>query len=151
LKSPLAYFRGFQIASGVGLKMPPLQEAVLRRYFYKDRLAKIAEAEAISQAMISTATKDGNAADKAFRRLKGILFPELAEETEDFATKSKPIMDAWRTRVWSLEPVKVGKKGIGAIARIHKLADVIDEIRKIKPIPKEMRRPNPYKQMARKV
>jgi len=145
LKSPLAYYRGFQIASGVGLNVPPLKDIVLRRYFYKERLARAAEVESLAQAMIATATKDGKAADKAFRKFKAILFPELADEVEDFASKAKPVMEAWRDRVWSLQPVKVGKKGMGVIARIHKIADVADQIRRIQSIPKGDRRPNPRK------
>lgn len=145
MKSPLAYYRGFQIASGVGLDLPPLKDVVLRRYFYKERLARAAEVEALSQAMIATATREGKAADKAFRKFKAVLFPELAEEVEDFAVKAKPIMEAWRDRVWSLEPVRVGKKGMGVVARIHRLSDVADQIKKIRAIPKQERRPNPNK------
>ncbi len=52
LKTPLALFRGFQLASGVGAKINGIHQAVLENYFEHDRLSKLYQARLLTAAIL---------------------------------------------------------------------------------------------------
>ena len=119
MTTPLAYLRGFQLASGVGLRPGPLQEAVLSNFFRRDRLSKLYEARMIAAAVLG----DKKAASESLTEISEVLFPEMEQKRQDFRKTALRQMEGWRNKVIEITAQK------GALSAVSKdIRDVAADI-----------------------
>lgn len=112
MKSPLAFFRGFQLASGANLAAPSLQQVVLKRYFYKDRLVRLHE----TQVLLESLAGSKNVAS-TFKELMGHLFPEMDVSKDDFRARALKDMEGWKGKVFEISGRGVKMKDLASVAK----------------------------------
>ena len=110
MKTPLALFRGFQLSSGVPLKLPVLQEVVLKNYFKNQRLIQLNSSQLLVHAILQS---DGKKISGMMNGLAQLLFPEMEASKEDFREKAEKLMKGWRNTV-----ILIDQKGNATIKGI---------------------------------
>lgn len=123
MKTPLAYFRGFQLASGADLKAPSLQQRVMENYFFKERLVRIHETKVLVAAMAG-----GKDIGPYYQTLMNHLFPEQGKPKEDFRLGAQRQMDMIRSKVFEISM----KDGIRSVTmRDIRDKDVAQEVQNL--------------------
>lgn len=119
MKSPLALFRGFQLASGVEPdRVPPLREAVLRSYHNKERMARLYETELV----MASARGNTQVIHEVLPAYMEMLFPEMEQRQGDFRKEAAAQMQGWSDKVIEIQ---------GGTARIRKSEDVSEDLMKL--------------------
>jgi hypothetical protein len=119
LKTPLAYFRGFQLASGVepgGRALSAvLREAALLDYFRRQRLAQVYQ----TRVMVAAIRNNDNLMREAFQSYSEALFPEIGDQRDAFRDRASREMKQWRNKVIVLQ---------GGSAKIRNVDEVAGEL-----------------------
>lgn len=97
-----------------------LKDAVIDRYFWNDRQARLWQARAMALA----AAGNAEGAGKALRSMAEALMPEIGKDREDFRTTAGNVMSAWRDRVFAIERDLDGAPRVSA----HKSKSVEKEL-----------------------
>ena len=127
MKTPLALFRGFQLASGVGTKANRIQQAVLENYFESDRLSKLYQARLLTAAVLGNKEE----VQKTLKNLAEVLFPEIGQKREDFRDSALKVMEKWRTKVVQIVTEFKGLDVVRAESSIVDAEKVAEEVRMI--------------------
>jgi len=117
----------------VDLKAPALQQAILKKYHWRERHAEALKTKAIIQA-----AKGADGVAETLRDFLEALFPEMGQSRESFRDRARKEMEEWQKRV--IEISMGPDHGPTGTARVRKTEDVKEELRKLRPVPRAGKR-----------